>query len=193
MGRPPNPERRDELLDLVVAYLAEHGLGRVSLRPLADAIGVSTFTLVYHFGDKDGLLAAGLEHAESIQARQFEEWERDDPDASIPALLRRYWKWCAEPDNLAIVRLAVEAVTLSATDLGLPGEHRARLVTAWVDALSAALRREGVPARDARTRATLLNAAFVGLVIDRIATGPSARLDRALELLALDTAAAIPR
>ena len=35
MGRRPDVERRQELLDAVVAYLAEHGLADVSLRPMA--------------------------------------------------------------------------------------------------------------------------------------------------------------
>src|SRR5262249_19094382 len=41
MARPPDPVRRQELLDQVVVYLADHGLADASLRPMAKALGVS--------------------------------------------------------------------------------------------------------------------------------------------------------
>jgi AcrR family transcriptional regulator len=186
VGRPPNPERRPQLLDEIVAYLARAGLGAVSLRPLADALGVSTYTLVYHFGDKDGVVVAALEHSEQQQRDLIEQWLDRDPQLDVAELLRRYWRWCRAPEHRALVRLAVEAITLDQTDTGVPGPVRHRLVSAWVDAIAAALEAEGLGRREARARASLVNAAVVGLLVDRMATGAQRRVDEAFErLLAL--------
>ena len=39
MARTPDLEMKRQLLDQIVAYLAEHGLGDMSLRPMAAALG----------------------------------------------------------------------------------------------------------------------------------------------------------
>ena len=63
MARTPDLERRQELLDRIVDYLAVHGLAQATLRPMAAALGVSINRLVHHFGSKDELLAAALQRA----------------------------------------------------------------------------------------------------------------------------------
>ena len=52
MPRHPEPARRAQLLDEAVDYAVEHGLADLTLRPLADALGVMPNTLVHHFGTK---------------------------------------------------------------------------------------------------------------------------------------------
>jgi hypothetical protein len=76
-----------------------------------------------------------------------------------------------------------EAVTLSATESGLPGDVRARLVTDWVDGLATGFAESGSGNAESRTLATLVNAAFTGLVLDLLATGDHARVEAALEAL----------
>ena len=51
---------RETLLPLLAAHVMEHGLADASLRPLAKAAGTSDRMLVYHFGNKDGLIEALL-------------------------------------------------------------------------------------------------------------------------------------
>ncbi len=48
--------RREELLELAYAYILQHGLADVSLRPLAAQIGSSPRVLLYLFGNKEGLI-----------------------------------------------------------------------------------------------------------------------------------------
>ena len=57
----PGPDR-PALLDALAAHVLEHGLNTASLRPLAAAAGTSDRMLIYHFGSKDGLIAALLRH-----------------------------------------------------------------------------------------------------------------------------------
>ena len=57
MGRPPDPERRQELLEAVVEYVLKNGLTGLSLRPLAKGVGTSARMLLYHFESREKLLA----------------------------------------------------------------------------------------------------------------------------------------
>jgi AcrR family transcriptional regulator len=50
------------LMDALSAHVLAQGLNRASLRPLAAAAGTSDRMLIYHFGSKDGLIAALLRH-----------------------------------------------------------------------------------------------------------------------------------
>jgi AcrR family transcriptional regulator len=60
---------RTVLLDALAAHVLEHGLNTASLRPLAAAAGTSDRMLIYHFGSKDGLIAALLRHlADQMQS-----------------------------------------------------------------------------------------------------------------------------
>ena len=56
-------------MSAAVDYVAEHGLGDVSLRQLATALGTSHRMLIYHFGSKHGLL---VEVIKTVEARQRE-------------------------------------------------------------------------------------------------------------------------
>ncbi|MEO7397746.1 MAG: TetR/AcrR family transcriptional regulator, partial [Ilumatobacteraceae bacterium] len=119
MARTPDIEMKRALLDQVVAYLAEHGLGDVSLRPMAAALGTSPNRLVHHFGSKQDLLTAALQQATKIQEDVRDEWLRRHPGLSKTAEMRKWWKWLNEsPANLALTRLGLEAVTLEATHTG---------------------------------------------------------------------------
>ncbi len=50
-------DRRQELAEQATDYALEHGLIGLSLRPLAQALGTSDRMLLYHFTDKDDLVA----------------------------------------------------------------------------------------------------------------------------------------
>ncbi len=53
--------KREKWLAAMAAHVVEHGLTTASLRPLAKAAGTSDRMLIYHFGDKDGVIGALLE------------------------------------------------------------------------------------------------------------------------------------
>ncbi|MGH3608742.1 MAG: TetR/AcrR family transcriptional regulator [Pseudonocardiaceae bacterium] len=55
--------RRDQLLERAYAYVLNHGLAGMSLRPLAAAVGSSPRVLLFLFGSKDDLVRALLARA----------------------------------------------------------------------------------------------------------------------------------
>lgn len=53
---------REVLLPQLAAYVLEHGLEGLSLRPMARTAGTSDRMLIYHFGSKEALVADLLEY-----------------------------------------------------------------------------------------------------------------------------------
>jgi AcrR family transcriptional regulator len=182
MGRRPDVERRQELLDRVVAYLAGHGLAYVSLRPMARELGVSVNALVHHFGAKEELVVAALRRAAEVQADLEQRWLARHPELTEAELLRRWWRWInASPANLAVVRLGIEAAALDATTSGLPGAVRADQIAPWRANIEQRLVAEGMDPDEAALEAPLVKAMFTGLVVDLLATGERRRLTASLE------------
>ena len=182
MARLVDVDRRVELLEAVVGYLAEHGLANVSLRPMARELGVSVNALVHHFGSKDDLIVAALRRSESTQRDLEAQWLERRPQLSQADLLRAWWRWItASPRNLAVVRLGIEAAALDATVTGLPRQVRGDQIGIWRSNIEQRLLAEGVPSSTAMIEASLAKAMFTGLVVDLLATGHRARLTRALE------------
>src|SRR5688572_9693564 len=71
--------RRKELLESAYAYVRDHGIAELSLRPLAAAIGSSPRVLLFLFESKDGLIRALL-----ARARE-DELARLAPEATLAA------------------------------------------------------------------------------------------------------------
>lgn len=182
MARTPDVEMKRVLLDQVVAYLAQNGLGDVSLRPMAAALDTSPNRLVHHFGSKQELLTAALNQATQIQQTVRDGWLKRNPQMTKTVELRKWWKWLNEsPANLALTRLGLEAATLEATRTGLSGDVRAEQIGVWRESIEQQLIIEGVPKRAAVIEASLLKGMFTGLIVDLMATGDRLRLSRALE------------
>jgi AcrR family transcriptional regulator len=182
MARAPDLALKQELLDRVVAYLGEHGLGAVSLRPMAVALDTSLNRLVHHFGSKEELVASALARAIEVQADLEAQWVARNPEIRQTEIHRRWWKWMnASPENLAMVRLGYEAATLDATASGIPGNVRAAQVGTWRDLIEQRLEIDGVPSEAVALEATLVKATFTGLVTELFATGDRKRLTAVLE------------
>ncbi len=187
MARTPDLAARQELLDQVVDYLAEHGLGDSSLRPMAAALDTTPNRLMHHFGSKEALLAAALHRTELLHRQVELRWVARQPSISQSEILRRWWRWMlASRTNLNQVRLGLEAVTLDATVTGLAGEVRAEQIGGWRVNIEHRLLGLGIAPTDACAEATVIKAAFTGLTLDLLATGDRRRLTHALDRVLVD-------
>lgn len=183
MARTPDLERRQELLDRIVVYLAENGLAQATLRPMAASLDVSINRLVHHFGSKEELLTAALARSIEMQIAVQNVWLTKSPRLTQAELYRKWWRWMnAAPANLALVRLNYEAATLDTNVTGLAGEVRADQIGVWRHDTELRLEAEGVPRAVAAEEASLIKATFTGLVMDLFATGDRKRLTRAMNV-----------
>jgi AcrR family transcriptional regulator len=85
-------QRRIEILDAAWAVVLERGLANTRVADVADALGVSTGLIHYHFSSKDDLLAATLRHAAEADILRLEKSvaASADPIARFDRVLREY-------------------------------------------------------------------------------------------------------
>lgn len=179
VGRPPLPGRRAEILKAAARVVAERGIDTLTLAELAEALDCSTYTLTYHFGRKEQLLAAIIEHAET-QLREEIERLAGEPGTSPGELLRHYWQTTREPGARAYLRLWLELLVLASRHPDrFPGFHE-RAAAGWRH-LAADILREHTGSEEL---ATLIVATVTGLEIEHMLDPRSARPDQALERLA---------
>jgi AcrR family transcriptional regulator len=175
------PTGREALLVRAIGHFAEHGVGDTSLRALAGAIGTSHRMLIYHFGSRDGLLAAVVDTVEQgardLLAQIVEE-AREDADPLAAGM--RYWHLVTE-EALVYGPLFFELTSHAMLGLPYAVDLRERLVTTWLDALTAMWEARGVRTDAARGEATLDLAVARGLLHDLLLTGDRKRVDAAME------------
>jgi len=156
-------DRREVLAEAATDYVIEHGLIDLSLRPLAAALGTSDRMLLYHFKDKNDLVATVLRTSNDRSVNGIRALA---PSADVRAAVRDLWGAVSSPEQARCQRLYVEAAALGV----LGAEPFASVVgeanEIWLAALADHLVDSGLKAKDARRAARLVEAAFMGLQLD---------------------------
>ena len=178
-GRPVNHQRRADLLDAAVGYAIEHGFAELSWRPVAGALGVSTTTLVHHFGTKEQMLEAILGRLRERTFTATNDAVGDHPGLADAA--RAVWTHTSDPSRSAEFRLffAVYGRALQAPQQF--AEFLDRVVADWMRSLVEAQTPDTDPVTAART-ATLVIATIRGLLLDLLTTGDRERVQNAAEI-----------
>ena len=175
METPAASARQVELLEAAYRYVLAHGLGDLSLRPLASAIGSSPRVLLYLFGSKDGLLRALLARA---RADELALLGRARGTTGLEPVARLVWSWLAAPGHRALLMLWTEAYARSLLEPDGPwAGFAADTVRDWLDVLAAAQPPSG---RD-EIRQTAVLAVLRGALLDLLATGDVDRTTAAVE------------
>ena len=170
--------RKTELLEAAYRYALEHGLGDLSLRPLAAAIGSSPRVLLYLFDSKDGLVRALLGRARADELSLLAQVRGDD----LAELTRQVWAWLAAPGHRALLTLWTEAYARSLVEpdgawAGFAHDTVRDWLALLADAQPAAVR--DTPAGLAERSHAL--AVLRGAFLDLLATGDVQRTTAAVE------------
>lgn len=176
-SQPPSA-RRGELLDAAYRYALAHGIGDLSLRPLAAAIGSSPRVLLYLFDSKDGLIRALLARARDDELAMLEQLHQSDDGAELPEAVTRIWSWLSDPAHRELLVLWLEAYSRSLTDPSGPWSGFAEQTV--VDWLAVLERFQPAAERSSPSGAARRSAALSllrGALIDLLATGDGARAD----------------
>jgi AcrR family transcriptional regulator len=175
MPRRPDPERKPELVAQILDYLLDQPLSGLSFRTLADALDVSTFTLVYQFGTRAQLLS---EIVKAISAREVEIHQRLIANPGTLDIyfegLERSWEWTLEPRNRQLQRLEFEASMIEALD---PAAHTfvRALHARWQEIGYQALLSFGLSSEDAEVESRLIVDTFYGIQFDLVVNNDETR------------------
>ena len=155
--------RREELAEAATDYALENGLIGLSLRPLAEAIGTSDRMLLYHFADKDDLVATILRTSLERSVRSLQELP---PSRDLHRAVLDLWKAVTTGPQERCQWLYVQAAAL-----GLFGREPYVTVVRetnaqWGAAVAAHFCRVGLTKAAARQATVLVDATFMGLQLD---------------------------
>lgn len=171
MGRHPQPQIRERLIDACTDHALEHGLPD-RLGPFVTATGTSSRMLIYHFGTRDGLLREVLRRARARQVAVFSDLLRLRPDEPYPVTLQRAWSGMSGPEGRPFLRIFTPLHDAAGGPLW-PGFRRTA-TTDWLPPLQ-----EGMGSLGRPELATVVLAVIRGLLMDLDATGDAERTDRA--------------
>ena len=105
---------RETLLPAMAAHVLAHGLASVSLRPLAKAAGTSDRMLIYHFGNRQGVIDALLEYLAALFEAGLEAAFPTQTATTRQDTLRQVLAATSTPDLAPFMRVWWELVAASA-------------------------------------------------------------------------------
>lgn len=176
--------RRRELMDKAIAYLLSHGLSDLSIRPMAEAMGISHRTLLHHFGSKEGMVERVLAE---LRMRYLQELHqrarRESYDNDVVAMMDDAWTQLSDPLRLPFWRSFFEIYAIATRNPERHAEFLDSIVNAWLPRWIAAMTARGLSRPRAETLSTMTHGACRGLLIDLLTTGDHARVAGAYRLL----------
>jgi AcrR family transcriptional regulator len=173
-------DRRAQLVNAAVDYVAAHGIADLSLRGLGTAIGVSHRMLIHYFGSKEHLLVEIVRTSEQRQ-RDLLSRLRLEPGGSPADAARLLWQQLTDPRLAGQERLFFEIYGHALRGRPEAAPVLEGLVNDWLEPLVAAEVAAGADPAAARNRARLGLATVRGLLLDLLATGDRAGVNAAME------------
>lgn len=158
----------------MLVEVAQNGLGDRSLRDLAGAVGTSHRMLIYHFGSRDGLVAAIVEAMEAMQRHALASIAAAPDTATAGDVVRTQWDVLTSAEVRPFVQLFFEAVAYASRHGG------AHFTTPWLVSASEASEQLGLTADPVAARLGV--AVMRGLLIDVITGDDPVAARAALEL-----------
>jgi AcrR family transcriptional regulator len=156
--------RREELAEAATDYAIENGLIGLSLRPLAEALGTSDRMLLYHFRDKNDLVATILR---TSTTRSVASIRALPPSSDVRGAVVDLWRATSTGRLQACQRLYVEAASLGLFGHEPYATEVREANTLWMSALADHFGGVGLGTAARRQAANLVDAALMGLQLDQ--------------------------
>jgi AcrR family transcriptional regulator len=125
--RRKSGETRQQIIDAAYTLFYQSGFMRTGVDAIADAAGITKRTLYQHFGSKDELIEAVLEHQHQLALDRIRRWAdciTGKPDQMVMTIFEKLTQWAAgkEWQGSGFTRAAVEFADLP----GHPARKAAR-------------------------------------------------------------------
>jgi len=140
MKPPKDKARRDRILTCSAGLFRHRGYERTSVRDIAEAAGITSGSLFYHFASKEDLLVeVMLEGLQSVTAAVAGAWHREVPLAErLQEMLRCHLAGLLGPNLDALTVLLYELRSLSPEALRRVHARSASYDRLWAQAIAAA-------------------------------------------------------
>ncbi len=148
----------DDWAQAALDMIAEQGVGAVAVEPLARRLGVTKGSFYWHFPSRDALLQAALERWEVVEQQQVFGSLEEVPDPRTR--LRALFQLVAHE----VTPHVIYSELLKALDNPMVRPVIDRVSHRRMEYLVASFRQAGLSSTDARHRARLAYAAYVGFL-----------------------------
>jgi TetR/AcrR family transcriptional repressor of bet genes len=191
-GRPASGAR-ERVLEAGFEVLKEDGYAGLTTAKVAARSGQNKALISYHFGSKQGLVAAvGREVRQSITAEVLGGMgEPDAVEQVVRGLLDGLWRVIDQDPRLPRLYFDLSAVSVVERDVRTVMRE---MKTGWQDVVAEMLlaTRDGPASRaEADAGVVLVMAGVEGLALERLERGETPQLERACELFVSSASAAI--
>jgi TetR/AcrR family fatty acid metabolism transcriptional regulator len=180
-------QRRRQIMEAVMACIADDGLERTTMRTVAERAGVSTGTLAYYFKSKKELVDAALLDASRQYMERFNTWHAGRSDRA-PASLHRLVERFLARDN-ADAGFVLQMIEVGLHNTELRGTHQEMIEAgrAMIEKSIMAGKQAGVyrPDVDPKLAAALLHGVLIWWGSELIWNATSEELAREASMLAL--------
>ncbi|WP_334171019.1 TetR/AcrR family transcriptional regulator [Sinomonas sp.] len=181
MARPPRPERKTELLEQILEFLLDKTLADLTFRSLADGLGISSYVLVYHFGNREQLVSEIIRGIES-------RFDRQHPGAEHLGLTELVlWARATFAESLEYRGRQLQRLEFEAAVQDVVAEHaRGNSVAGyrrWCDFLASWLEGEGFSPAEAAVRGRTFVASVMGILYDYVICGDREAVSASFEML----------
>jgi AcrR family transcriptional regulator len=188
-GRP-STGARERILEGCLEVLKESGFAGLTIAKVAAASGESKALVSYHFGSKDGLIAAaGRELGQEITREVLDGLEgASTVEEIVSGAAGALWELIERDARLPRVYFDLNAV--SVVDSGIRDVLR-EIKAAWREVVSRLLLEASPPVAKKHVGAvtTLMIAGLEGLTLERIERGETAELEQARKLFVVSICA----
>ena len=138
--RPSTEERRKDLVQIAYRLIAEKGLEGLRTRQVAEAAGIDTGTLHYHFPSKQALIQAVVDHlAEDFRANRAAR--ATSPANAVEELRNEIFDVVARVRDSPEQFIVTQELTVRASRDRAVAKILARSLEGWTDSLTAFLKR----------------------------------------------------
>jgi AcrR family transcriptional regulator len=182
LGRPPSGAR-ERILDAATEVLKSEGYAGTTLSKVAAWAGESKALITYHFGSKEGLVAAvGQDLAQLVTGRVLAQIkDARSVEAIVRGVVRATERLADEDERIPRLYFDLAAVSVVEPEIRATiGEMTEQWQRVLEELLAEA--EDGPSTAKARAVALLIRTGNQGLALERIERGVSAELVRAQEL-----------
>jgi len=190
-GRPPSGAR-ERVLEAGLDVLKADGYAGLTTAKVAARSGQNKALIGYHFGSKQGLVAAvGRGLAEWITEEVVGGLKRTGTvEDVVSGVLDRLWRVMDRDERLARLYFDLAAVSVVEPDVRQTmREMKASWRQVTAELLSAAA--DGPPPRDAEAAAVFVHAGLEGLALERLERGETPALRQAKRMFVASAPAAV--
>lgn len=184
MPRKPDPTLKPAIVRKVAQHLQDTKIEDVSVRSLGRVLGTSAYPIVYHFGTREALIDAVVEHLAAATADIVLDPDADD--LALTAYLVQVFGGLDDPERSLAARLTFELGAVESLD---GRDHERSVHRAQIASIADWCRAHGYGEHDAdraaQAAALLARGIQWGAIVDREHADPDAALrDLAHKLVA---------